>query len=466
MSEVISQKDKQKNLIIHKNLWSVMLKLSWPAVIAMVLFGLNTVIDAMFVGRFVSETALAGVSMVYPLTSMSLGVGSLVGVGAGSLLSIALGSKNKRQQLRLMGNVNSLTLVSTVIYMLVGLLFSEPLIRMMGGQGAVLDLGNTYFRMTVYGAFFWIYGLAANMIVRAEGKMKSAAVMMAMGLVVNIIANYILIVVLDFGVIGAAWGTNIGMFVYTLVGWIYFSKGSASFKTKVFALYMDKDMLKSIVGLGIPSLIMNIMSLIQGIVVFNALSKFGTVLDIAFYGIVYRIFTFMLTPIFGLMRALQPVVGINYGAEKWERVIKSFKIFAVTATLLILPFWLVAMLSPTSILGLMLPERNFLALELMHFRIYMAILPLLSVIFMAMTFFPAVEKGKPAALIGIIRQLVFYVPVMLIVPRFLGVTGIYMGSLVIDTIIVLWTVLLIRKEFARLRKGISNATDGQTVTQV
>lgn len=462
MSEAISQKEKQKQFILKENLWKVMFQLSWPAIIAMVLYGLNTVIDAVFVGRFVGETALAGVSIAYPLTSMSLGVGSLVGVGAGSVLSIALGSQNKRQQERLMGNVNFLTLISTVIYMLIGLLFSSSLIRMMGGQGDALTLGNTYFRITVYGAFFWIYGLGANMIVRAEGKMKSAAVMMAMGLIVNIIANYILIVVLGFGVNGAAWGTNIGMLVYTLVGWFYFSRGLASFKSKVFAIYRDKDIIRSILGLGVPSLIMNAMSLIQGIVVFNALSRYGTVLDIAFFGAVYRIFMFLLTPIFGLMRALQPVVGINYGAQQPERVIKSFKIFALTATILILPFWILTMLTPSTILGLIMPDQVFSSMEQVHFRLYMGILPIISVIFMSMTFFPAIDKGKPAAIIGIVRQLLFYVPVMLIIPRFIGVSGVYYGTLAIDTIIVLWTVLLVRKEFNKLREGLPfQVTSGQ-----
>ncbi len=449
---IVSQKEKQKQIILSNNLWKVMFQLSWPAIIAMVLYGLNTVIDAIYVGRFVGETALAGVSIVYPLSQMSLGIGSLVGVGAGSVLSIALGSQDKKTQERLFGNINLLTLITTVIYMVLGLMFSTQLVKMMGGEGEALILGNNYFRITILGAFFWIYGLAGNMIVRAEGKMKSAAVMMGIGLVVNVVANYVLIVMLDFGVAGAAWGTNIGMLVYTLIGVFYFGKEFASFKTKVFKIYGDKKTIEQIIGLGMPSLIMNIMQLVQGIVVFNALSKYGTVIDLAFYGVVFRIFTFLLTPIFGLMRALQPVIGINYGAKQYERVISSFKIFAFASTVLTLPFWVISMLSPNSILGLMLPNQLFTGAQLLQFRIYMAILPVISVIFMAMTFFPAIDKGKPAAIIGIVRQLVFYVPVMLTLPKMIGVSGVYYGSFGIDAIIVLWTIIIVKKEFNLLRK--------------
>jgi len=452
MNENVSnQKEKQKQFVLTDNLWKIMFQLSWPAVIAMVLYGANTVLDAIFVGQFVGETAMAGVSLAYPLSQISVAFGSLIGVGAGSVLSIALGAQNKETQEKLLGCVNRLSLICTAIYMVIALIFSKQLITIMGGSGETLVLGDNYFRVTIYGALFWIYGLAGNMIVRAEGKMKTAAWMMGAGLVVNAIFNYIFIVLLDMGVEGAAWGTNIGMLVYTLLGWFYFGKGHASFKSKIFSLKGDKEITSSIIRLGMPSLMMSVMTLVQSVVVFNALARYGTTSDVAFYGVVYRIFQFLLTPIFGLMRALQPAIGINYGAKQYDRVIRSYKIFGVAAMLLTLPFWIVSMAAPGSVLGLMLTEQVITGAQLSYFRIYMAILPVMSFIFMAMTLFPAVNKGKPAMIIGIARQLVFYVPVMLILPRIIGVSGVYNGSLAIDTVILLWTLMMVKKEFNLLR---------------
>ena len=453
MSEILTdQKEKQKQFILTGGMWKVMVDLSWPAVIAMVLYGLNSILDAVFVGRFVGEDALAGVSVAYPLSQISVAFGSLIGVGAGSVLSIALGALDKKTQNRLLGNVNLISLATTVFYMIFGLVFSSQLIEIMGGTGEALILGDRYFRITIFGAFFWIYGLAGNMIIRAEGKMKTAAVMMGTGLAVNAIANYVLIVLCDLGVEGAAWGTNIGMLVYTLVGWIYFGNGYATFQSKLCSIRWDKEIGTSILRLGMSSLIMNIMSLIQAVFVFNALSKYGTIADIAFYGVVYRIFTFLLTPIFGLMRALQPVIGINYGAQQYDRVIRSYKVFAWAALLLTLPFWIVSMVTPDGVLGLMLKDQIFTGEQLICFRVYMAILPLLSFIFMSMTLFPSIDKGKPAALIGIARQLVFYVPVMLFLPKAIGVSGIYYGSFAIDAVIVIWTLFMVKKEFVQLRR--------------
>ena len=449
---ILDAKEKQKQFILSENLWKVMGQLSWAAVIAMVLYGFNALLDAFFVGRFVGETALAGVSLAYPITQTSMAVGALIGVGAGSVLSISLGAKDRDTQRRILGNVNVMTVLCTVICMAVALMFSKQLIAVMGGSGEALEIGNSYFRITIYGAVFWIYGLAANMIIRAEGKMKTAAWMMGAGLIANAVMNYIFIVLMNMGVEGAAWGTNVGMLVYSLLGWVYFGTHKASFETKVASFKADKENISSILRLGMPSLIMSVMSLIQAIVVFNALSKYGTDADIAFYGVLYRIFQFLLTPILGLMRSLQPVIGINYGAKQYDRVIRAYKIFGVAAMLLTIPFWLASLIAPQPILGSMLTEQALTATQIGYFRIYMVILPALSVIFMAMTFFPAIDKGKPAAVIGIARQLLFYVPVMLIVPRFYGVAGIYYGSLAIDVIIVIWTILMVKKEFNLLRR--------------
>ncbi len=450
-TQTLDLKEREKQFILNENLWKVMVQLSWPAVIAMVLYGANSMLDAYFVGQYVGETALAGVSLAYPITQISTGIGSLIGVGAGSVLSIALGAKDLKTQKNLVGGVNIMTVLTTIIYMVLGLMFSTQLVAMMGGVGEELLFGDEYFRITIYGSVFWIYGLAINMLIRAEGRMKTAAWMMGVGLLANAICNYIFIALMNMGVAGAAWGTNVGMFVYSLVGFIYLVRGKASFKTNAFSLKMDKTVVTDINRLGMSSFIMTVMTLIQAIVVFNALSTYGTVADIAFYGVVYRVFQFFLTPIFGLMRALQPVIGINYGAKRYERSIKAYKIFAVAAMALTIPLWLVTIIAPETILSMMLTETIFTASQLNAFRVYILIVPILSVIFMAMTFFPAVDKGKPAAIIGMARQFVFYIPVMLVVPRFFGVDSIYYTSFIIDVIIVLWTVLMVRKEFKSLR---------------
>ena len=441
-----------EKLILNGNLWKVMAQLSWPAVIAMVLYGANTMLDAFFVGHYVGETAFAGVSLAYPLSTLSVALGSFVGTGAGSLLSIAIGAKDLDTQKKLLGTVNGLNLICTIVFMVIALPLSKSLVQIMGGEGQMLTEGVNYFNVTIYGALFWVMGLALNMIIRAEGKMKTAAWMMGIGLIVNAICNYIFIVFMNMGVEGAAWGTNVGMFVYAVIGLVYFHSNKASFKTEAYSFKMDKSLTKDMIRLGLPALLMSIMTLVQSLVIFNALSTFGTQADIAFYGVVNRIFVFLMTPIMGLMRAAQPVIGINFGAKQYERTIASYKIFSYASMILTLPFWLITLIAPEMIIGSMYTGTVITSSQVLAVQVYMSILPLLSFVLLGMTFFPAVNNAKPAGILGMARQFVFYVPAMILVPRFFGATSVYYASFGIDLIVTIWCMIWIKLEFNKMRK--------------
>lgn len=445
-------KNREQELILDGGIWNMMWHLSWPAIIAMVLYGLNVVVDGMFVGRFVGETALAGVTVVYPITQIPLGLGSLIGVGAGSCLSILIGKKDLERQSRLIGNVNSIIIITGIAMTVLGLVFLNPLLNLLGTSGHERSFATDYIKIALYGSIFWIGGLSYNMIVRAEGRMGTAAWMMGLGLCINIISNYILMVVFKYGVKGAAWGTNIGMFVYALLFFIYAKKGKASFETNVHKILFEKDLINEILALGFPSLLMSIMYVIQSLVIMKALNTYGTSSDLAFYGSVFRLFNLFLTPIYGLMRALQPAIGINYGAGKYERVIKAFKVFAAAAFILMLPLYILSIILPQTMLSTMLPGRIFKPEEITWFRIFISLAPFLPIMFMGMTFYPAIKKPKPAGILGITRQLFLYIPAMLILPKHFGIGWIYKGSFLIDLMLCALMVLLISREFRLLRR--------------
>lgn len=443
-------KNREKTLILEGNIWQMMWTLSWPAIIAMILYGMNIFIDGIFVGQFLGEAALAGITLVYPIAQILNGVGTLIGVGAGSYLSILIGKDDKLKQAGLLGNVNYLIVLNSVVITILGLLILPFILNFLGASETEMVYSRGYMTTILYGSVFWIAGLAYNMIVRAEGKMKTAAWMMGTGLLANIILNYLFVVVFNFGVVGIAWGTNIGMFVYALQFWLYVMQGKASFKVNLLSLKQVSEDKKQIISLGFPSLIMTIMYVIQMFVIMYSLKTYGVDGDLSFYGALFRLFNLFLTPIYGLMRALQPAIGINYGAKHYKRVVWSFKIFALVATLIMLPFWLVAMFQPDLILHWTLPGRIFTASDLLNFRLMLGLCPLLPIIFMAMTYWPAVGNAKPAGILGIARQLFLYVPAMIILPKFMGISGIYWGSFLIDLFIIVLVSVIISKELKAL----------------
>ncbi len=452
------EKQKQSQMILNDNLWKVMIKLSIPAVIGMLLHGLNTVFDAIFVGNFVGETALSGVSLAYPLTQIAIGFGSMIGGGAGAYLSIAIGKKEERVQSRILGNVNFVGIISTIALMIGLFLTARSLLSFMGGTGEVLEIGLSYFRITIWGALVWVFALAYNLVIRAEGKMAKAALIMGTGLVINIIANYIFMGILDFGVEGAAWGTNIGMTAYTLFSIFYFKSNKPSFKANLAAIYRDKKVIKKIFSLGMPSLIMSIMSIIQGVVILNAIGAVGNDYDLAFYGVSFRIYMFMMTPLIALMRSLQPTVGINYGAKNYDRVVRGTKIYILGSIILILPLWLLAMVNPRAILGLML-TGSISDAYILNFRIFISVIPLLSITMNGMSYFPSISKGKTASFVAILRQVILYIPGMILLPRLFGLRFVYLGSFLIDVLVTIIVAAILIKSFTSLRKEAAPLPD-------
>ncbi len=456
---VIMNDEKQKQRILNDGLWKLIFDFSWPAVVAMALLGANNVLDGIFVGRLVGREALAGISVVLPPLLALIGFALLCGTGAGSLLSIAIGAGDKDIQKKLLGNMNTLMFMSALFLMCIGFAFSHRIVFLMGGRGEALALGETYYRTLLYGAPFWIYAIASNALIRSEGKMKTGALIMACGLLCNACANYILMVIFGMGIRGAALGTNIGMALQSFIGIAYFLRkplaGEFGPLRQTFAFRFDKNIIAKISGMGLSAFIMQIMMGVQSVLVLNVLNAYGGEADIAFYGVVTRLFSFVVQPLSGLMIALPPIIGINFGAAKTDRVIAGFKYFLAAALALIIPFWLCLLIFPEGAVSIMMKNSSLSASDMLNFRLYMALLPVMPLSFLTLAFFPVINKGHIASIIGILQQIVLYVPAMLVLPIFAGVAGVYYGTFLIELTTALPILILLKREFRLLRTGLT-----------
>ena len=461
--------EEQKERILNGNSWKILIDFSWPAVAAMFLLGANNVVDGIFVGHFAEPDALAGVSIALPAVIALVGFGLLIGTGAGSLLSIAIGAEDSSVRQKLLGNVNTLSIIASAIVMLLGLTFSRQLLFAMGGRGTELVLGEMYYRTILWGAPVWIYTMALNALIRAEGNMKTSAVIMAIGLAVNGISNYILMVVLGQGIKGAAIGTNIGMAVQAFIGTLYMSRSplvkapaqqsvnrrSISELRQIGAIRLDKSIVAKIIPMGLSAFIMQIMMVLQSMLVLNVITCYGNAHDIAFYGVVIRLFSFVIQPLTGFMIAMPPIIGISFGAAQPERVITFFKRFLTAALMLVLPSWLFMLAVPQTAAGLMMNIAEISTENIIQFRLYMALLPVMPLSFLTLGFFPAINKGNISSILAIMQQVVLYVPAMLVLPLFTGVRGVYYGTLLIELVTAVPIFILIKREFRLLRSGLT-----------
>jgi len=437
----------QRDFLLTNPLPKVMWTLALPAIAAMLLFGLNAFMDTVYVGQLLNEAALAGIAIAYPLVGLTMGLANLSGTGAANLLSIAIGEEDELTQAKILPNQNLLVLIMSLAFAVPSYVYAPEMMAVMGGTGDVLTYGVVYFRATLWAAPLWTYGLSLNFIVRGEGKMKEAALMMSSGLALNLVLTPLFIRYLDGGIAGAAWASNAGMLLYCIVGVRYFRSGRASFVSDVTAVAFDGPVFRRILTLGFPGFILGVMGLIQAMVVFNAIvgvSPDGE-RDLAFFAAANRIMLLLMTPLFGLMRALQPIAGVNYGAGQMYRAKDAYWLFVRTGFYIVFPFWVFMNAFPELSLRLVLPGFAFTPADLRYFHLYMFILPILPLVFNALTWLPAVDRPRYASYVGVARQLVFFVPVMLILPRYFGLDGVYYGATGIDVVITLWLVYLVRR---------------------
>ncbi len=442
----------RKTFILNGDLKKVMWETSWPAVAAIVLYGINNFLDAVFVGYLINTKALAAVGMAYPLSQIVLGFGRLAGTGAGAAISIWIGENRKDNLYRIFGSFNFLCLLFSFLCTVPAYIFAHELMAMMGAKGELRILAVEYFRVTLIGTVFWIYGLALNMLIRAEGKMKTAAGMIAVGLVVDILLKSVFISTFGMGVSGAAWATNVGMIIYSLLGILYYAKGKSSFRTNWKSVAFHPEIGKKIMQLGVPEMVLSVMGVIQSIIIFNAIARYGTESDISFFTVLNRFFLFLLTPLFGLMRGLQPVVGINFGAGNYSRTAKFLKAYIWAGVAILSPFFLIALFFPEELIRLMLPGYVVNLRQVSDFRLFFSVLPLLPVTVLALSYYPAVNDSRKASFLVFLRQLILYIPLMLILPYYFGINSIYWGSALIELTVGIVTLYLLNNGKLSLKK--------------
>ncbi|EZH72712.1 hypothetical protein ATO12_21480 [Aquimarina atlantica] len=446
---------KKQPDILKDNLWKLMLKLSLPGILGMMVISINSLVDAIYVSYFIDAEAFAGISLLFPLTLVITSVTVFIAAGSSSVLSRAIGAKDIEKQQKVIPNMIALSLISSIILMVVGVLFTKQLVAFMGATGAMLDYGVSYFEISILGVFFTIYGLSANGLIRSEGKIKQAMTFTVVSVVLNITLTPLFIHTFSMDIAGAALSSIISMFIYAIATSLYFVKKKASFTIGKFSVKIEKDIIKDVISVGTSAFVMQLSNVIKQFFLFRTLAWYGTTHDIAFFSAAFRLFSFLAVPVLGLLQPLQPIIGINYGASNIPRCIEAIKTFRIGGVLFILVFMIPVLIFPEYCIQLMLPDMVLNTQEIFNLRSILAVLFLLPIASSSIIFFQSVGKGKLASIVPISRQIVLFLPLIWVFPKMFGINGIYY-TLVVENIIyalVLWILSSIE-----LKKLLSSAS--------
>ena len=440
--------DDMKTQLLTKPPKQLLIQLSIPAVMGMFVIGLYPLMDGIFAGQIIGQVAMAACGVAMPLTYINSGIATLLGMGSASVLARALGKGDQGVVNKVMGNLIFWVLVCSAITTVGGLLLAPYFLDLVGATGEIKALGIRYLHIIFLGSVFVNFTQSANMVIRGEGLMKKAMLIMALGAGMNIALDPILMMALgDYAIEGAALATVLSQITQALVTYHYFRKQSQ--QVKIGPIRIEKELSGQVFAVGVSAMMMQLLFMIQQTLLYKMAFQYGGEMHGTLMAAAIRMYGFSFIPLWGMSQGLQPVVGTNFGAKRYDQVAASVRVFSWSGLLLAGFFWILALALPGQILQLFGVEASLIAQGVGYFRLFYMSFVLYGVMVMAVTFFQAIGDGKKASLIVLGRQLVAFVPLALLLPQWLGVAGVWLAQPLVDTVIILLGVWLMIKEIRK-----------------
>ncbi len=445
------ERPSTRDHLLNGRIDSLFFKLSIPAILGMLVIGLYQFVDGIFIGQWVGTAGMGAVALVFPITLVNNGISSLVGVGASSILSRAIGNENQERIDKLLSNLFVISIVITTVLFVLGQLYARQFLGFLGGKGEILNLGEDYFRIAIIGCYAVNFGYSSNMLIRAEGRMKHAMIIMAAGTILNIILDPLLMLPLGMGIKGAAWATVIAQTSTAVLCLLYFRFSRRTFiHLKMHPRYLSLGISQRILSIGFSAMAMPVIMLIQMVFIFKAIDIYATSDELVIVGATLRILNFVFIPIWGISQGMQPLLGINFGARQTERVKTTFTTFTLASSILAMISWVVITLNTRFFLGLFITDPAIAEKGVKAFRMFVILFPLYGFMVMSMTFFQAIGKAFHAAALVLGRMLIFFVPAVLILPALFGVEGIWISTPASDILVSLIGAMVIFRSFQTL----------------
>ncbi|RPG34292.1 MAG: MATE family efflux transporter [Muricauda sp. TMED12] len=436
----------------------LLIKQAAPASIGILVMSLNVLVDSIFVGNWIGSIAIAAINVVLPVSFFIAALGMAIGIGGSSIISRALGANNKEKALKTFGNQITLTLVVTITMVALGLYYVDTLIPAFGGKGTIFDPAKIYYTIILYGVPFLALCMMGNTVIRAEGKPRFAMIAMIIPSIGNLLMDYIFIYVFDWGMHGAAWATTVGYLLCFLYVLYFFLSDNSELKIDISHFGLDRPILKEIGSLGFVTLARQAVTSITYLLMNNILFNLGGEAMVAVYAIIGRMLMFALFPVFGVTQGFLPIAGYNYGAVKYDRVKESIYTAIKYAALIATLVFIILMIFPSEIASLFLSNRPELSAEEMEannfvlqhtplaMRLVFAATPIIAIQLIGAAYFQAIGKAIPALLLTLTRQGFFFIPLILILPHYMGEIGVWLSFCIADVLSTIVTGFFLQKE--------------------
>ena len=449
---------EKENPLGTKPLGKLLFSLAVPAVIANVVNALYNIVDQIFIGNGIGYLGNAATSVSFPLTTICMAIGLMTGLGSAAGFNLELGRKNEELAKKYAGNAASILIISGVVICIIVRIFLKKLLVVFGASEQILPFAQTYAGITSLGIPFLLFSTGTNPLVRADRSPKYSMAAIVSGAVLNTILDPIFIFKFGLGIAGAAWATVISQIVSAVMLALYFPRfKSVKFSLKDFV--PNAKVIAKICSLGLNSFIYQSSNLLVQIVLNNSLrhygeaSVYGSDIPIAVAGIVVKINVIYISFIIGLINGAQPICSFNYGAKKYRRVRDTVRLFIKAALVISFTAFAVFEIFPTQIIRLFGDGSDlYFAYASKFMRVYLFCIFVTGVQICISTFFPSIGKAAKGAALSFAKQILFVVPLMLILPRFMGLDGVMFAQPIADFTAFLLAVIFLVNEMKQMPK--------------
>ena len=415
-----------------------------PAIVAMVASSLYNIVDSIFIGQGVGALAISGLAITFPFMNLSAAVGACIGVGASTYLSVKLGQKDYSMAQRILGTSLVLKIVTGIIFGALGILFLDPILYFFGATENTISYARDYMLVILLGNVFTHLYFGMNALLRATAKPRQAMYATLFTVALNTVLDPLFIYTFRMGIQGAALATILAQFIAMCWQlWLFSNpKELIHFRRGIYGL--DKTIIRNILAIGISPFSMNACACIIVILINTALVRHGGDLAVGAYGIANRIGFLFFMIVMGINQGMQPIAGYNYGARQWDRMLHVLKLSMIFATLVMAIGWLVGELLPYPCARLFTRDEELIAIAARGIRINMLVFPMIGSQAVITNFFQSIGKAKISIFLSLSRQMIFLLPLLIILPPIMGVDGVWVALPASDTVafIVTWIIMI------------------------
>jgi putative MATE family efflux protein len=434
---------------------SLLIKQAVPASIGILFMSLNILVDTIFVGQWIGSLAIAAVTVVLPITFLISSLGMAIGIGGSSIISRALGANDKQKAVQTFGNQLMMTLSLALFFVIVGVFFGEEILLLFGANGAIMAPAATFFYPVLLGVPFLALCMMGNTVIRAEGKPKFAMIAMIIPAFGNIILDIVFMKVFNMGMFGAALATTISYIMcFSFILWFFLYKSELKLQLQDFIF--NGKIVREITSLGMVTFSRQGVVSILSIILNHTLYTYGGEHSVAVYGIISRMLMFALFPILGVTQGFLPIAGFNYGAKNYHRVKETISISIKYAALLAMIIFVIILIFAQQIVGIFTTDVDIINETPAALRWVFAASPIIAIQLIGAAYFQAAGKAIPALLLTLTKQGFFLIPLVLILPTYFGIFGVWIAFPISDVLSTIITGYFLRREMTHKLNEVSD----------